>query len=109
MRVYIASPFSIGVESENTRRSYESANDLIDLGHVPFCPLWHQQLNELIPRSYDKWLELDFVWLERCDCVLRLPGESRGADKEVERAHQLGLPVFYNIRDLNNYYNDNDL
>jgi hypothetical protein len=101
---YIASPLTIGDHDENVKNSYVAANDLIDLGYIPFCPLWHQELNKLVPRSYDDWLDLDFVWLEKCDCVLRLPGESRGAEKEVEKAHQLGLPVFYNIRDLNNYY-----
>ncbi|GAG05287.1 unnamed protein product, partial [marine sediment metagenome] len=33
-------------------------------------------------------------WLEVCDCVLRLPGESAGADLEVERAKELGIPVY---------------
>src|SRR5437868_6760961 len=31
--------------------------------------------------------------LECCDAVLRIPGESRGADMEVARARELGLPV----------------
>ena len=32
--------------------------------------------------------------LERCDAVLRIAGESRGADMDVARARQLGLPVY---------------
>lgn len=32
--------------------------------------------------------------LERCDAVLRIAGESRGADMDVARARQLGLPEY---------------
>jgi hypothetical protein len=38
--------------------------------------------------------------LERCDAVLRLPGESRGADLDVARARELGLPVYTDVDEL---------
>ena len=38
--------------------------------------------------------------LERCDAVLRIPGESRGADLDVARAVELGLPVFRAVTEL---------
>jgi hypothetical protein len=38
--------------------------------------------------------------LARCDAVLRIPGESRGADLDVARAHELGLAVFTDIGQL---------
>jgi hypothetical protein len=38
--------------------------------------------------------------LERCDAVLRIPGESRGADLDVARALDLGLSVYRNVDDL---------
>lgn len=38
--------------------------------------------------------------LERCDAVLRVAGESRGADLDVARARQLGLPVYLDPGDL---------
>jgi hypothetical protein len=38
--------------------------------------------------------------LARCDAVLRIPGESRGADLDVARAHELGLAVFTDIEQL---------
>jgi hypothetical protein len=33
--------------------------------------------------------------LEHCDAVLRLPGESSGADQDVAIAQERGLPVYY--------------
>jgi hypothetical protein len=38
--------------------------------------------------------------LECCDAVLRIPGDSRGADLDVARAIALGLPVYRAISDL---------
>ena len=35
-----------------------------------------------------------------CDAVLRIPGESRGADLEVARARRLGLPIFTDVTEL---------
>ena len=38
--------------------------------------------------------------IERCDVLLRLPGDSRGADMDVARARELGLPVCLDIAEL---------
>jgi hypothetical protein len=38
--------------------------------------------------------------LERCDAVLRLAGESRGADEDVRRAAARGLPVFTRLDEV---------
>lgn len=40
--------------------------------------------------------------IERCDAVLRIPGESRGADMDVARARALGLLVCFDVSDLPN-------
>lgn len=32
--------------------------------------------------------------IERCDAVLRIDGNSRGADLDVARARELGLPIY---------------
>jgi hypothetical protein len=38
--------------------------------------------------------------LARCDAVLRLPGDSRGADQDVATARRRGLPVYYDIAQI---------
>lgn len=35
--------------------------------------------------------------LSRCDAVLRIAGASRGADLDVARARELGLPVYFDV------------
>ena len=54
----------------------------------------------LLPHEIDYWYKYDLEWLEQCDAVFRLPGESSGADNEVARAQELGLPIFYSFADL---------
>ena len=36
-------------------------------------------------------------FLEKCDAILRIPGESRGADLEMEKARQMGKIIFTDI------------
>ncbi|MCK2242762.1 MULTISPECIES: DUF4406 domain-containing protein [unclassified Crossiella] len=41
--------------------------------------------------------------LHHCDAVLRLPGESKGADQDVAIAQQRGLPIYRRIEDIPGY------
>jgi hypothetical protein len=52
------------------------------------------------PRPYEDWTKLDLEWVKVCDGLLRLEGESSGADAEIEFAKQLSIPVFYGIDSL---------
>jgi hypothetical protein len=38
--------------------------------------------------------------IQRCDAVLRLAGNSRGADQDVALARERGLPVFTRLEDV---------
>jgi hypothetical protein len=38
--------------------------------------------------------------LQHCDAVLRLPGESRGADQDVAIARERGIPVYFDLADV---------
>jgi hypothetical protein len=38
--------------------------------------------------------------LTKCDAVLRLEGESKGADEDVRIAKERGLKIFYKIEDI---------
>jgi hypothetical protein len=38
--------------------------------------------------------------LQKCDAVLRLPGESRGADQDVAIARERNLPVYFSLDEV---------
>lgn len=103
-RIYIAGPYTQGDVAVNVRNAYEAANHLANLGFAPFVPhathFWHM----LFPRPYEFWLELDNQFLPCCAGLLRLPGPSTGADKEVSLAQTLGIPVFTEIDELANHF-----
>lgn len=102
--IYIASPYTPGDQAENVRRSLDVANWLWDNGFLPFCPLLSHFWHFLTPKPWGEWSTMMKMWVERCDAVLRLEGESDGADIEVEFALELGIPVFYDVNELANYY-----
>lgn len=101
-KVFIASPYSHGDINENLKKQRDAANILIDLGLIPlpisFCYHFLEK-----PRDYQLWINITLEWVEDCDILLRLPGDSIGADGEVERAKELGIPVFYSIDDLTDF------
>jgi uncharacterized protein DUF4406 len=103
-RVYIAGPYTKGDVAINVRNAYEAASRLADLGFAPFVPhathFWHL----LSPRPYEFWLALDAEFLPFCEAVLRLPGQSNGADKEVDLAQKLRIPVFTEINELTKHF-----
>jgi hypothetical protein len=100
MFVYISAPYSKGDIVLNVRQVCLVANDLIKMGHIPYVPhltmLWHL----VSPKPYEDWIKLDVALLSRFDCVLRLAGDSKGADTEVEEALKLGIPVYYSLEEL---------
>ncbi len=65
-----------------------------DAGCVPFIPQL-SVLHEMVdPQPYGDWLAYDDDIIAHCHALVRLPGDSKGADHEVELAERLGLPVF---------------
>lgn len=115
--VYLAAPYSKGDIALNVR----SQQDLFDFllrfyadCIVPFAPLLTHYQHLVHPRTYEQWLSYDFDVIRNCDAVLRQPAyfyndqldivyeqnDSPGADREIELATELGIKVFYEVRDL---------
>lgn len=104
IKIYIASPYTLGDVAVNVKVQMSTVNKLMDLGFVPFAPLYSHFQHMMYPRPYEDWLKMDLEWVEMCDCLLRLPGESKGADEEVEHAKKHNKPIFYYIEDLVEHY-----
>ena len=98
--VYIAGPYTKGDVAVNVKNALKTATMLLGNGFIPYVPhlthFWHL----VFPLAYDKWLEYDNEFLRLCDFLLRIPGESNGADKEEDFAKSLNIPVCYNLTEL---------
>jgi len=100
MYIYVAAPYSGGSPSANVRDAHKIGHLLIDRGYTPFVPHAYHFWDLFGTRSYEEWMEQCFAWVHKCDAVLRLPGTSPGADREVELAKKLDKPVFFSISDI---------
>ena len=101
--VYVAGPLmSFGVQATNVRKGALAALALMRAGIDAFCPhfSWFADLFEDSPPDYERWISLDFNVLGRCDALLRLPGRSPGADREVAFARERGIPVFDTVEEV---------
>ena len=110
LRCYIAGPISKGCLRDNVNNATACFHRLRKAGLAPFCPAWSafsggcfddDKGNAIATAgalpdgtTWEEWLEIDLPWTEAADAVLRLPGESRGADVETAHAEAMGVPVF---------------
>lgn len=93
LKVYVAGPYTDDPE-RCTAGAIAVGSAVLDAGHAPLVPhlahYWHTRHGE---RHYENWMRIDLAWLTAADLVVRLPGVSPGADREVELARSLGIPV----------------
>lgn len=86
--IYVAGPYSSDPEA-NVKVALKAGDALLKKGCIPYVPHlthhWHRES----PKSYEQWMEMGEAVLKRCDGLLRLPGDSPGADREVALAHKL--------------------
>jgi len=100
LMVYVAGPYTKPDPCANTHTAIHLGQKLWDLGYCPFIPHLSHFWHTMIPNPYQMWLDLDILWLEKCDVLLRMNGQSSGADKEEEHARKIGIPVVYSIEEL---------
>ncbi|GLU44736.1 DUF4406 domain-containing protein [Allomuricauda sp. NBRC 101325] len=99
-KVFIAGPYTKGDVAINVKKAMDIADEIIDLGHAPFCPHLTHFLHMNKAQPYEKWLAIDAEFLKCCDIAIRINGDSNGADKEIELANKIGIPVCYSLNEL---------
>lgn len=101
MKIYIACPYTKGDVALNVRTSIVVQDYLESLGHMVYNPLLSHFQHLIRPHlDVNYWYQRDLRWLRECDAVLRLEGESVGADREVETAKDLNMPIYYSAFDV---------
>lgn len=99
--IYLAGPMALGNMSDNIAQAWAAAERLRDAGYTPVVP--QDNFFGSISgkrRSHDEWLDIDEPPVLASAAVLRLPGTSKGADKETSWARAAGIPVFHDIEHL---------
>lgn len=109
--ILIAGPYRSGTDgdpvliAQNLARLEEASGPIFRLGHVPMIGEWValpilRTIDTADARDGDVMYETAHRLLQHCDAVLRLPGESSGADKDVEIAQERGLPVYRSLEEI---------
>jgi hypothetical protein len=126
--VYISGPITRGNQWANGARADDAMLTLMRVGiavHNPMLTMWAGACRAALDVSplsaatdshylrplatahagyggldHAAWLAADKEIVSRCDAVLRLPGESTGADIETAHATACGIPVFHDLGGL---------
>ena len=97
-RIYIAGPMTKGDRIANLQQALHAYRALIEKGFAPLCPQLTTFVEGMLPQfTHDEWLAIDLSWVAVADALIRLPGESTGADAEVAQAKRCCVPVYHNL------------
>ncbi|MDD9153883.1 DUF4406 domain-containing protein [Plantibacter flavus] len=108
--ILIAGPYRSGTGGDpdaiarNLERLEAAAAPIYALGHVPMIGEWVAlpilRGIDTASGDGDVMYETAKRLLQHCDAVLRLPGESSGADTDVAIARERGIPVYTDLSEI---------
>ena len=110
----VAGPYRSGTNDDPERMAQNLAKlesvtlDLFRAGHLPVIgewialPLLHLAGSKVPGDApYEEILyPVAARLLQKCDAILRLEGESKGADEDVRIGKERGLPIFYSLAEV---------
>jgi hypothetical protein len=112
--VLVAGPYRSGTNGDpqrirqNLQRLESFALGVYKAGHIPLIGEWvalplaeqagSTGVGDAISEQY--LYPVAGRLLERCDAVLRIEGESKGADEDVRIARERGLAVYFKLQDV---------
>lgn len=115
--IYIAGPITKGNLANNINRATDAFVALVKAGFAPICPHWsafstRARVSEETGLTFavasahgcglpfTEWLAVDFALVTASAAVLRLPGESLGAEMETKLAIAQSKPVFKSVEEV---------
>lgn len=122
---YVAGPISKGDIVANLMKAHDAGMALLKGGLAVIVPhgncFWgnltkggYHLPSAFVPEAcpggttHADWMGCDLEIVRRCDAVLRLPGESKGADMETACADECGIPVFADAAELIRWANEKE-
>jgi hypothetical protein len=112
--ILVAGPYRSGTNNDpvliarNLDRLEEAALKIYETGHIPLIGEWvalpiakqagSSHVGDAISERYLYPVAKRLI--QRCDAVLRIEGQSTGADEDVRLARQRGLPVYFGIDEV---------
>jgi hypothetical protein len=113
--ILIAGPYRSGTDddparmADNLKTLEQAAWPLFKAGHIPMIGEWvalpvlcgaGATSGALDPLAEQVMYPTAQRLLQHCDAVLRLPGESTGADQDVKIATEREIPVYHSLEEV---------
>jgi len=112
--VLVARPYRSGTGGDpqrirqNLQRLESFALGVYKAGHIPLIGEWVALplAEQAGSTGVGDAISVQYLYpvagrlLERCDAVLRIEGESKGADEDVRIARERGLAVYFKLQDV---------
>jgi hypothetical protein len=111
-RVYVAGAYSADNVIDvlgNMRRGLRLSCQVLQAGMAPFSPWLDFQFGLLESITLQQYYQYSLAWLEASDAVLVVPQgaeQSKGTQHEIQRAQELGIPVFWSLTELKQWRNN---
>lgn len=102
--VYVAGPMTIGPREDNIAKAMKAAEQIWELDFAPFVPHLSFFYNDWLvsqgqeERNWEDWLKYDETIIKSCCALFRVPGQSKGAERECLFAIDEKIPVFLDMR-----------
>ncbi len=103
--IYIAGPITAPTVYQiwrNVGRAHEASLRLMKKGWAVHCPHKNTEflggaLKKDSEEDFEAWIERDLCILSRCDAIYMLKGwrKSRGSKRELAKAKELELTIYY--------------
>ena len=93
--IYVASPYS-GDVKDNIKFARDACRFVMENGHAFFAPhlIYPQILNDRIPEERRLGMDMGLAVLSKCDELWAFGVVvSKGMQREIDHAEQLGIPV----------------
>lgn len=100
MLIYVSGPITLGATAHHVHDALRAAEYLIALGHNVMVPQLTHLWDVASPKPWVYWLKNDLALVKRCDALLRLPGESLGAEAETKAALENKIPVYTDLYEV---------
>lgn len=114
-RIYVAGAYNssniLGCLN-NMRRGMRLAYDVLKAGFAPFTPWFDYHFALIGEMTVEEYHAFSMAWLEASDAVIVVKEnaeQSRGTQAELARAKELGIPVFWDLQDLQKWHDENFL
>jgi hypothetical protein len=110
IRIYIAGAYSASNVIDvfgNMRRGIALSYQVLQAGFAPFAPWFDYPFGLIGEVGYEKYFAYSMAWLEKSDAILVVPEnweQSKGTKAELSRATELGIPIFWKLEDLKEYF-----